>query len=101
MDNWVVSGRAGGGGGMDTASPANWPRLLPAAVAAFCMAGRLAGSALRYYRHFLAGLANCAVCAAGGWVLVTYIAAFPPLAQRAPLFRSDGAQLGAQTGNSA
>ena len=76
-------------------------RLLLAAVAAFCVAGRLAGSALRYYRHFLAGLANCAVCAVGGRLLVTYIAAFPPLAQRAPLFRPDGAQLGAQTGHSA
>ena len=100
MDNCGVSGRAGGGGGMDTASPANRPRLLPAAVAAFCVAGRLAGSALRHYRHFLARLTNCAVCAAGGRLLVAHVAAFPPLAERTPLFRPDGAQLGAQTGYS-
>ena len=80
MDNCGVSGRAGGGGGMDTASPANRPRLLLAAVAAFCVAGRLAGSALRHYRHFLTGLADCTVCAVGGRVLVTHIAALPPLA---------------------
>ena len=80
MDNCGVSGRAGSRGGVDTASSANRPRFLPAAVAAFCVAGWLAGSALRHYRHFFAGLANSAVCAVGGRVLVTHIATFPPLA---------------------
>ena len=100
MDDCGFGGWAGGGGGVDTAPPTNRPRFLPAAVAAFCVAGGLAGADLGYYRHLFAGIADCAVCAAGGRLLVAHVAAFPPLAERTPPFRPDGAQLGAQTGYS-
>ena len=100
MDDCGFGGRAGGGGGVDTASPTNRSRFLPAAVAAFCVAGGLAGAALGHYRHLFAGIADGTVRAAGGRLLVAHIAAFPPVAERTPPFRPDGAQLGAQTGNS-
>lgn len=40
---------------------------------------------------FFAGFADCTVCVAGGRLLVAHIAAFPPLAERTPPFRPDGA----------
>ena len=69
-------------------------------MAAFCVAGGLAGAALGYYRHLFAGIADCAVRAAGGRLLVAHVAAFPPVAERTPPFRPDSEQLGTQTGHS-
>ena len=91
MDDCGFGGRAGGWGGVDTASPANWSRFLLTVVAAFGVAGGLAGYTLGYYRHFFAGFADCTVCVAGGRLLVAHIAAFPPLAERTPPFRPNGA----------
>lgn len=95
------SRRAGGGCALGAAPKADRARFPLAVMAAAGVVGGLAVAAVGDCRYLFTGIADSAVCVTDGGMLVSHFASVPPLAEPAPLFRSDGGKLGAQPGNTA